>query len=119
MRFSLKICLLSVYFLRFYLIQNEIQVKIENHLANFSQIWHKASLGELNLSLCKIIKSPVPFQRISVNISCKERFFLSVCLGFFVHSRIFHSYEDVTIAGEGLQILTYARYSWPLSSEGS
>ena len=35
------------------------------------------------------------------------------------HSRIFHSYVDVTIAGEGLQILTYARHSWPLSSEGS
>ena len=35
------------------------------------------------------------------------------------HSRIFHSYEDVTFAGKGLQILTYARHSWPLSSEGS
>ena len=35
------------------------------------------------------------------------------------HSRIFHSYGDVTIAGEGLQILTYTRHSWPLSSEGS
>ena len=34
-------------------------------------------------------------------------------------SRIFHSYTDVTIAGEGLQILTYGRHSWPLSSEGS
>ena len=27
-----------------------------------------------------------------------------------------HSYTDVTITGEGLQILTYARHSWPLSS---
>ena len=35
------------------------------------------------------------------------------------HSRIFHSYGDVTIAGEGLQILSYAQHSWPLSSEGS
>ena len=35
------------------------------------------------------------------------------------HSRIFHSFGDVTIAGEGLQILTYAWHSWPLSSEGS
>ena len=35
------------------------------------------------------------------------------------HSRIFHSYGDVFIAGEGLQILTYARHSWPLSSERS
>ena len=34
------------------------------------------------------------------------------------HSNIFHSYGDV-IAGEGLQLLTYARHSWPLSSEGS
>ena len=28
-------------------------------------------------------------------------------------------YEDVTIALEGFQILTYARNLWPLSSEGS
>ena len=35
------------------------------------------------------------------------------------HSKFFHSYGNVTIAGEGLQILTYARYLWSLSSEGS
>ena len=35
------------------------------------------------------------------------------------HSRIFHSFGDVAFAGEGLQILTYARHLWPLSSEGS
>ena len=29
------------------------------------------------------------------------------------------SYGDVTITDEGLQILTYARHLWPLSSEGS
>ena len=34
------------------------------------------------------------------------------------HSRIFHSYGDVTNAGEGLQILTYARHSWPLRNGG-
>ena len=33
--------------------------------------------------------------------------------------KMFHSYDDVTIAGEGLQILNYARHSWTLSSEGS
>ena len=44
---------------------------------------------------------------------------LFVYLGLSSHLRIFHSYGDVTIAGEGLQILTYARHSWPLSSEGS
>ena len=46
-----------------------------------------------------------------------------VCHCLFVwslssHSRIFHSYGDVTIAGVGLQILTYARLSWSLSSKG-
>ena len=34
-------------------------------------------------------------------------------------SRMFHFYGDVTIAGEGLQMLAFARHSWPLSSEGS
>ena len=47
-----------------------------------------------------------------------------VCFYFFVwgfssHSKIFHSYGDVTITGKGLQILTYIRHSWPLCSEGS
>ena len=40
-------------------------------------------------------------------------------LAFLSHSKIFPSYGDVIIAGEGLQILTYAGHSWPLSSEGS
>ena len=39
--------------------------------------------------------------------------------GFSSHSRIFHSYGDVTITDEELQILTYARHSWPFSSECS
>ena len=45
-----------------------------------------------------------------------------VCLfvwNFSSHSRNFHLFGDVTIAGEGLHILTYARHLWPLSSEGS
>ena len=35
------------------------------------------------------------------------------------NSRIFHSFRDVIITGEVLQILTYARHSWLLFSEGS
>ena len=45
-----------------------------------------------------------------------------VCLfvwGLSSPSRMFHSYGGIAITGEGLQILTYARHSWPLSSEGS
>ena len=39
--------------------------------------------------------------------------------GRLYHSKIFHSIGDVTIVGEGLQILTYARHLWQLSSKGS
>ena len=50
-----------------------------------------------------------------------KAYFVIYCLfwDFLSHSRIFNSYGDVTIAGEGLQILTYAWHLWPLSSEGS
>ena len=40
-------------------------------------------------------------------------------LGLLSHSRIFHSFGDVIITGEGLQILTFARHSRSLSNEGS
>ena len=42
---------------------------------------------------------------------------LFVC-GFSSHSRIVHSFGDVTITGEKL-LLTHAHHLWPLSSEGS
>ena len=40
-------------------------------------------------------------------------------LGFSSHSWIFHSYGDIIITGEGLNVFTCARHSWPLSSECS
>ena len=43
----------------------------------------------------------------------------SFVLGFSSHLKIFHSYGEVTITVEGLQVLTCARHSWTLSSEGS
>ena len=48
--------------------------------------------------------------------------FKSICLfvwGLSSHLKIFHSYGYVTIDSEELQIFTYARQSWPLSSVGS
>ena len=36
--------------------------------------------------------------------------------GFSSHSKFFHSYGDVTMTGEGLQIFTYGRQIWPMSS---
>ena len=47
---------------------------------------------------------------------------LFVCLffsSFSFHSRIFHSFEEITIAGEGLHIFTYARHLRPLRRKGS
>ena len=47
---------------------------------------------------------------------------LFVCLFFWhfsSHSRIFHSYGDINMTGEGLQILTYAQHLLLLISEGS
>ena len=39
-----------------------------------------------------------------------------LCLFFRFYSRIFHLFGDITIASEGLQILTYARHLWPFFS---
>ena len=45
--------------------------------------------------------------------------FAIVSLGHLCQSNIFHSYRDVTITGEVVQILTYAQHLLLLSSEGS
>ena len=39
--------------------------------------------------------------------------------GFSYHSKFFHSYGDINIVCEGLQILTCDRHSLPLSRKGS
>ena len=41
------------------------------------------------------------------------------CRGYRPTREFFYSYEDVTIADEGQQTLTYPRHSWLLSIEGS
>ena len=46
-------------------------------------------------------------------------FFCFVYLFVWGYSKIIHSHGEVTTTGEGLQILTYARHSWALNSEGS
>ena len=77
--------------------------------------------NHVNMSTCRIIMSTCDLSFSTCNIimlTCN-----TICLEFIVFvwslSRIFHSYGAVTIAGEGLRILTYARHSWPLSMEGS
>ena len=55
-----------------------------------------------------------------------EIFFFILCVNYSLvffqfssHSKNCHSFGDVTIAGEGLQILTPVRHVWPLSSKSS
>ena len=60
----------------------------------------------------------------SLNLCIKVHFRQHLSLRFFVcglssQLRVFHSYKDVTITGERLQILSYARHLCPFKSEGS
>ena len=60
-------------------------------------------------------------RKTPINQSINQSLFL-LCLfvwSLSSYSKILHSYGDVIIAGKGLQILTYARHSRSLSSEGS
>ena len=52
-------------------------------------------------------------------VSIAYMYSILVCLGFIVPLENLYSYRDVTITGDGLQILTNPRHSWPLSREGS
>ena len=60
-----------------------------------------------------------PFKSPAILLSSRSNTTAVNFLSFLSHSRIFPFFGDVTIAGEELQILTYARHLWPLSSEGS
>ena len=87
-------------------------------------------VGELSLPVLRL-KSVATGDRTAISRLRGERStttppryhcLLFVCLfvsGSSSHSRIFHSYGDVTITAEGLQIFTYARHSRPLGSKGT
>ena len=93
---------------------------------NYYKQLHKArgkSIFSNQLKVAATLKSC----RTNISAQCdtlKVNTVDSVCLFLWAlswrsHSSMFHSYGDVTITGEGQQILTYARHSRPLSSEGS
>ena len=78
---------------------------------------YERSAEELSLS---VLKTRVAAAWIWTQPSaCNVFVGLFVCLGFSSHSRIFHSFGDVTNTGEGLQMLTYSLHLWPMSSKGS
>ena len=77
----------------------------------------KVDLIEFHININEVLYSKrfAGFKRLHVSLVCLLFFFR-----FIVPlENIFHSYGDVSITSEGLQILTFARHVWPLSSEGS
>ena len=90
----------------------------------YRSLWFLLSniLSEMIVSTTNIFLSIKEVVILSKN--CKYICKLLSILFLFVgvsssHSRIFHSYWDVTNTDEGLQILTNTRLSWPLRIEGS
>ena len=61
-------------------------------------------------------RKPLKFEVTSFKV---EYFVCLFVWGLLSNSKTFHSYGEVTITGEGLQILTIARHLWPKSSDGS
>ena len=57
---------LYTFFIFIFLFKTRYWGKMQNHMVNFSQVWHKVCLGELNSSLCKIRKSHALLQRLSL-----------------------------------------------------
>ena len=96
-------------------------------MAKFNQTWYKLSLG-------KRIKNSTLGQfnlidRLSSlsapqNLACHNFFyfvkitFFGLIYGFTSHSRIFHLYGDITIAGEGLQNLGLCSALWACEQGG-
>ena len=62
-----------------------------------------------------------PLRQEKIRTTRNKIVFVMFIWGLSSHSRTFQSYGDVTITGEGLQILTYAWHTWTheLSSEVS
>ena len=87
--------------------------------------WRKIFLylGKILISLTTLVR--ILFRNIDAKLTNFVKtlmgniFFDCLFRGILSHSRILNSYGDVTITSEGLQILTFARQSWSLSSEGS
>ena len=60
-------------------------------------------------NFCLTLTSPLT----SIHLTIQYMKYIVFVWGLLSHSRIFHSFGDVTITGEGLQILPYARHSLP------
>ena len=98
-----------------FILMNNIKFKNirEIHLKNVDFIFEKIFVSRLaEYDYVVIIRE----KKLSLKVNN-----ILVCLfgGFSSHSQVFHSYGDLIITVEGLQMFSYTRHSWQLSSEGS
>ena len=89
--------------------------------SHFSKNWN---LGLLPVRTCQYVDNPWLEIRTKNDVCVRSVALIRMqgCLfsyNFSSYSRIFYSYGEVAIAGEGLQILTCARRTLPLNSECS
>ena len=84
-------------------------------------VCYKLILTPLNTCRSECHNHPYSHNSYQYISTCKtiEKLVCLLVWGFSFHSRIVHSYVDITITSDGLQILTYARHLRPMSSEGS
>ena len=70
------------------------------------------------IALQQVLYCKAPFLLKGHKHRTTKLFYLLFVQGFSSHARIFHSYRDVTITGQGHQIVNYTRHSQPLTNEG-
>ena len=96
-----------------FILMNNIKFKKirEIHLKNVDFIFEKIFVSRLaEYDYVVIIRE----KKLSLKVNN-----ILVCLfgGFSSHSQVFHSYGDLIITVEGLQMFSYTRHSWQLSSK--
>ena len=90
-----------------------------NHTFSQFQIWILTISGKILKRFFERSDNFLTYQTLGTLRSWMDVFVCLVYLRFHIPLENFHSYGDVTIIDEGLQILTCTWHSWPLSSKGS
>ena len=82
--------------------------------------WDKLNQKEIYQAR-ETYKNCIIVRKITMKRNKKGIYFIFCLLvwSFLSNSRIFYAYGDVTISGEGLQIMNYARYLWQFSIDDS
>ena len=92
-------------------VLSSVLLVLSSHSSNFLITPRHAHISKVKTLFFKNYEKDITYNRAS-----EKSLFIS---GFTYHSKICHSYGDVTITGEGLQIMSSTKQSRPFSSGGS